>query len=142
MLTRLDGAPARVLLVVSAALMLVSAGVHLHLWDIAYRHVATLGPLFVVQAIAMVVLAVLLVVWPVRLVVFAAALLNLGTILGFVKAVNGGVFGFTLPVITGWANLALAVELGALVALGGAALAGWASTRPTRSPAATTPSGA
>ena len=38
------------LLVLTALAVAASGAIHLYLWDIAYRHVATLGPLFVVQA--------------------------------------------------------------------------------------------
>ena len=51
--------------VVAAAVLMVCSGlIHIHLWDIAYRHVATLGPLFLVQAVAALVSAVVLVVAP------------------------------------------------------------------------------
>jgi hypothetical protein len=96
---------------VAAALMVVSGLVHVHLWDIAYRHVATLGPLFVVQAVAALVAAVVLAITRLLVVGLAAALLMIGTIVGFVLAATVGIFGFTLPEVTGWAYLALATEL-------------------------------
>ncbi len=142
MLAPPEGLPARVLCWIGAAALVVSGLVHLHLWDIAYRHVDTLGPLFVVQGIAALVLAVALVVWPRPLVALAGAGLALGTILGFVKALNGGIFGFTLPVITGWANLALVAEVVAVVVLVASV---WVTLvrRPTADAMATpTPSGA
>ena len=47
--------------VAAAAILIVCSGlIHLHLWGIAYRHVATLGALFLVQAVAALVLAVVL----------------------------------------------------------------------------------
>ena len=147
MLVRLQDLPARVLAGVGAALLLVSGYVHLHLWDIAYRHVDTLGPLFLAQAAAAVVLAVLLVAWPTRAVVIASAVFSVGTIAGFVKALNGGIFDFTLPVVTSWAELALGAEIGVVVVL---AIALWldragAADLPTAratNPSATNPSGA
>jgi hypothetical protein len=114
MLVRLESVSARVIAGVGAVLLVVSGYVHLHLWDIAYRHVDTLGPLFLVQAAAAVVLAVLMIAWPTRLVLVAAAVFSAGTIAGFVKAINGGIFGFTLPVITSWAKLALGAEIGVI----------------------------
>jgi hypothetical protein len=112
----------RVLLWIGAALLVVSGLVHLHLWDIAYRHVDTLGPLFIVQGVATIAVAILLVLWPRAIVVVAGLALAAGTILGFVKALNGGIFGFTLPVVTNWAKLALGAEIGVVVTL---ATAGW-----------------
>lgn len=97
-------------LVIAAALMVVSAIDHIHLWDIAYRHVATLGPLFLVQAIAGIVLAVVIVASRLAAAVLAGAVLMVGTIGGFIIADTVGLFGFTLPEVTSWAYLALSTE--------------------------------
>jgi hypothetical protein len=98
--------------VVAAAILMVLSGlVHLHLWDIAYRHVATLGPLFLVQAIAAPVMAVVLVVARAVMVALACIALMLGTVVGFILADTVGIFGFTLPAVTGWAYEALVTEL-------------------------------
>ena len=94
-----------------AALLVTSGLIHLHLWDIAYRHVATLGPLFLVQAVAALVLAVVLVVTRLVVVALACIALMLGTLVGFILADTVGLFGFTLPVVTGWAYEALVCEL-------------------------------
>jgi hypothetical protein len=121
LLTARPERPAEVAAVlVSAVLMVVSALVHIHLWDIAYRHVATLGPLFLVQAVAALVAAVALAAtrWPI--VAAGSALLMAGTVVGFVIAATVGLFGFKLPSVTGWADLALATEVvsaGALAAV-------------------------
>ncbi len=106
-----------VALAVASLLMVVSGLVHVHLWDIAYRHVATLGPLFLVQAVAAFVAAVLVVATRRTAVALAAALLMIGTIAGFVLAATVGIFGFKLPEVTGWAYLALATELVSFVIL-------------------------
>ena len=104
--------------VVAAAILMVCSGsIHIHLWDIAYRHVATLGPLFLVQAVAALVLAVVLVVTRVVVVALACILLMLGTVVGFILAASVGIFGFTLPVMTAWAYEALAAELVSAVVL-------------------------
>jgi hypothetical protein len=130
MLTKPEGLPAHVLLWVSAALLVVSGAVHLHLWDIAYRHVDTLGPLFLLQGAAAIVIAVALVAWPRGVVIAAGLALNVGTIAGFVKSLNGGIFGFTLPEVTGWAKLALGAEIAAIITLAVAGSLMWAG-RPT-----------
>ena len=96
---------------VAAILMICSGLIHIHLWDIAYRHVATLGPLFLVQALAALVLAVVLAVTRVVVVALACLALMVGTVVGFVLAATVGIFGFTLPVVTGWAYEALVSEL-------------------------------
>jgi hypothetical protein len=122
MLTKPETLATRILLGVSAVFLLVSAYEHLHLWDIAYRHVDTLGPLFILQGIAAIIIAIALVAWPRGIVVIAGLALSIGTILGFIKALNGGIFGFTLPVATNQAKLALGAEIGAIITL---AVAGW-----------------
>ena len=141
MLTRPE-LPARILSWVGAVALVVSGLVYLHLWDVAYRHVDTLGPLFVVQGIAAIALAVVLVVWPRPLVALAGVVLALGTMAGYVKALNGGVFGFTLPVVTGWADLALAAEIVAVVALGSVCWLGLARRSTSERVPAPSPSGA
>jgi hypothetical protein len=111
-----------ILIVLSAALMIVSGIVHIHLWDIAYRHVKTLGPLFMVQAIAALVLALALVVTRRGALMLAAMGLMAGTIVGFILVATVGLFGFKLPEITNWAILALVVEGLAVLLLGAATL--------------------
>src|ERR1017187_1651453 len=78
----------------AAALMVVSGYIHLHLWDIAYRHIATIGPLFVVQGVAAFVIAVgtavIRRVW--TALIGAGAMI--ATVAGFLISVNYGLFGF------------------------------------------------
>jgi hypothetical protein len=99
-----------VAVVLAAALMVVSGVDHIHLWDIAYRHVATLGPLFLVQAVAALVFAVVIVATRLVIALLASALLMVGTIGGFIVADTVGLFGFKLPVVTNLAYLALSSE--------------------------------
>jgi hypothetical protein len=104
--------------VVAAAILMICSGlIHIHLWDIAYRHVATLGPLFLVQAIAALVLAVVVLVARVVVVALACIVLMLGTVVGFILADTVGIFGFTLPAVTGWAYEALICELSSALLL-------------------------
>jgi hypothetical protein len=78
----------------AATLMVLSGYIHLHLWDVAYRHIATIGPLFVVQGITSMLFAVgaalIRRVW--------TALIGAGTMIatlgGFLISVNHGLFGF------------------------------------------------
>jgi hypothetical protein len=106
-----------VLYIVDAGLMVTSGVIHVHLWDIAYRHVATLGPLFLVQAIAAIVLAVAVLVTRNVLVVGAALALMAGTIVGFILVRTVGLFGFTLTFTSGLAYTVLIVEIVAVLAL-------------------------
>lgn len=104
------GIPEVVAVLFAAALTGVSGLDHLHLWDIAYRHVATLGPLFLVQTVAAFVGAVALVATRLVIVMVGSVLLMLGTIVGFILAATVGLFGFTLPEVTSYADVALISE--------------------------------
>jgi hypothetical protein len=98
------------LTVITAIAVGASGAIHLYLWDIAYRHVATLGPLFLVQAFSALVVALALVAIR-RAVVLALALaLMIGTLLGFVLVLTTGLFGFHLGFVSGWAYLTMGAE--------------------------------
>jgi len=105
------------LFLADAGLLVASGLIHLHLWDIAYRHVKTLDVLFLVQTVACLLFALLLLVTRHLLVVVAAWLLMAGTIVGFILARTVGIFGFKLTFSTGLANTVLIVEAAALVML-------------------------
>jgi hypothetical protein len=97
-LLSMDGTPHRLVVNLAtwaaAALMIFSGYIHLHLWDVAYRHIATIGPLFVLQGVAAMVFALgaalIRRVW--------TALIGAGTMIatlaGFLISVNHGLFGF------------------------------------------------
>jgi hypothetical protein len=114
------------LFVCDAGLMIASGLIHLHLWDIAYRHVKTLDQLFLVQVAAALVLAVALLVTRHLLVVAASLLLMAGTIVGYLLARSVGIFGFKLTFTSGLANTVLVIEIVAVVLL---AVTGWLMRR-------------
>jgi len=105
------------LFLADAGLLVASGLIHLHLWDIAYRHVKTLDVLFLVQVAACLLLAIALLVTRHLLAVAAAWLLMAGTIVGFILARTVGIFGFKLTFSTGLANTVLIVEAAALIML-------------------------
>jgi hypothetical protein len=105
------------LCVIDAGLLVASGAIHLHLWDIAYRHVKTLGPLFLVQVAAALVIAVAILFTRHILAVLAGLLLMAGTIVGFILARTVGIFGFKLPFSSGLANTVLIVEIVAVIML-------------------------
>jgi hypothetical protein len=109
-----------------AALLVASGLIHLHLWDIAYRHVKTLDQLFLVQVAAALVLALALLFTRHLLVVVASLLLMAGTIVGFLLARSVGIFGFKLTFTSGLANTVLIIELAAVILL---AITGWLTHR-------------
>jgi hypothetical protein len=100
-----------------AGLLVTSGLIHLHLWDIAYRHVKTLDVLFLVQVALALVAAVALLVTRHLLVVLGAAALMAGTIAGFLLARTVGLFGFHLTFSSGLADTVLVVEAAAVVLL-------------------------
>jgi len=112
-----DGLP-WLLYIIDAGLLVASGLIHLHLWDIAYRHVKTLDTLFLLQVILTLLAAVVLLATRRPLVVAACAALMTGTIIGFVLARTVGLFGFRLTFISTEAYAVLVVEAAAIVMLG------------------------
>ena len=117
-LTRWSGLVATVAFLVGGLMLVWSAYIHFHLWqDIGYRHIPTIGPLFILQSIAGLVLglAVLVVrrVW--------VALVGVGfavsTMLGFILSVEVGLFGFTDTWSAPFAKQAFFIETAAIVVL-------------------------
>jgi hypothetical protein len=133
---RVSGRLETTLLSAAAALMVASGLIHLYLWHLAYRHVATLGPLFLVQAVAALVLAASLPTARRGFLLLAALGLMAGTMVGFILVTTVGLFGFTLTTVTGWAVAALATEVGAIVTLTVATSVLWQAHRRGSQPAA------
>jgi hypothetical protein len=107
----------------AAVSVLVSAAVHLYLWlDFAKDDGGFLGPSFLLNAVAGVVIATLLVAWRHWVPAFLALGFGASTLLAFVLSTTVGLFGVTAN-WTGWAVwVAAAAEVAAIVA-GGALLA-------------------
>jgi len=101
-----------------AGLLVASGVIHLHLWDIAYRHVKVLDWLFLVQVVAALLAAVAVLVTRHLLVLLAAGLLMAGTIVGFILARTSGIFGFHLTFSSGLADAVLIIEAAAVILLG------------------------
>jgi len=105
------------LYLVDAGLLVTSGLIHLHLWDIAYRHVGTLDVLFLVQTALCLLAALTLLITRHLLVVLGAAALMAGTIVGFVLARSVGIFGFHLTFSSGLAWTVLIVEAAGVLML-------------------------
>lgn len=115
-----------------AAFLVWSAVIHLELWADGYKDISVIGPLFLVQAIACIILAVAIVAFR-RLVLLAAgAVAGLATAAGLLLSVYDGLFGYTESLSVPYAVLSLAVEFTAafvlLTAAGMLALAKSAGT--------------
>ncbi|MGZ4436123.1 MAG: hypothetical protein ACXVW6_00700 [Nocardioidaceae bacterium] len=102
---------------VTAAGVLVSGAVHLKVWFDGFRYIAVIGPSFMLNAVAGLVIAVLLLAWrhwvpPLLAVGFGAATLG-----AFVISATVGLFGVhelwtTGPVLTAAASEVVAVVAG------------------------------
>jgi len=79
--------------VLAAVAVLVSAGVHLYLWDDGYKDVDTIGPAFLLNAIGGAVIAVLLIAWAHWLPAFLALGFGASTLGGFILSTTVGLFG-------------------------------------------------
>ena len=99
--------------VLGGGLLVWSAAIHYHLWSEpdGYRSIATIGPLFLLQSIAGLVIGVGVVVvrrlW--------AALVGIGfaaaTVAGFLASVTHGLFGFQDTWLAPFATQAFAIEV-------------------------------
>jgi hypothetical protein len=102
-----------------AALLIWSAVIHLHLWAASYRHIPTIGPLFLVQGIAGIVIAAAIVILRRPIVVVGGALFAASTIGGLLISVNVGLFGFQDSLDAPFATQSLFVEAAAVAVLAG-----------------------
>jgi hypothetical protein len=127
---------------VGGALLIWSASIHFHLWGETdgYRTIATIGPLFLLQSIAGLVIGLGVVavrrVW--------AALIGIGfalsTLAGFLLSVAVGLFGFKDSWLAPFAKQAFVIEILAVVVLAAAAVLCLVGSVP-HSRAGTTPAG-
>jgi hypothetical protein len=125
---RANGVGATVAFVTGGVLVVWSSYIHFHLWqEVGYRHIPTIGPLFLVQSIAGLFLGLLIIsvrrVW--------AAILGAGfatsTMIGFLISEQYGLFGFKDAWSSPFAHEAFAIEIasiGVLVIAGALCLVG------------------
>ena len=105
------------LAVAGAALLVWSGVIHLQLWSDGYRDISIIGPLFLAQAIASMVLAVALVAFRRLALLAAGAALALSTAAGLLLAASTGLFGYTESLAVPYAGLSLAVDFTAAAVL-------------------------
>ena len=83
--------------VAGAGLLVWMGWIHLHLWSAGYKHLPSIGHLFLLNFIAAVVLAVGVLAVPRRYLALAAgagALMAAGTLVSLVISINVGLLGF------------------------------------------------
>jgi hypothetical protein len=99
-----------VLTVTGAGFLVWSGVIHLILWKDGYKDVATIGPLFIVQGIAGIVIALAIVALRRLALLVIGAATGVATAGGLLISVNFGLFGLKESLATTYATLSLAVE--------------------------------
>ncbi|MCW2933298.1 MAG: conserved rane protein of unknown function [Actinomycetia bacterium] len=94
-----------------------SAVIHLELWEDGYRDISVIGPLFLVQGIACIILGVAIVAFRRLALLAAGALAGVATAVGLLLSVYVGLFGYTESLSVPYAALSLAVEFTAAFVL-------------------------
>jgi hypothetical protein len=124
-----------------AGFLVWSAVIHLELWSDGYRDISVIGPLFLIQGVACIVLAVAVVAFRWLVLLAAGAVAGLATAGGLLLSVYVGLFGYTESLAVPYATLSLAVEFtAAFVFLAAAALLALAAPVKAAGPAAPVPS--
>jgi hypothetical protein len=96
------------------------AWIHLHRWSQGYKHVPTIGNLFLLNFIAGVLLGLAVLIVPGRLLPFASAagtLMAAGTLGALAISINVGLFGFTDSFDAPFVHLSIWVEGAAVIVL-------------------------
>lgn len=103
--------------IASVGLLTGVGWIHLHLWEIGYKHIPTIGPLFIAAAVSAFAVAVALLLRSSRLLALSALGLSVGIVAGLVVSVNFGLFGFTESLRAPFAIESVVLELASAVCL-------------------------
>lgn len=113
---------ALLLRLVAVALLSGVVWIHIHLWQEGYKHIPTIGPLFLVGAFTALAVTTVFLVWPTRLGGLLSLTVDLGILASLIASINIGLFGFK-ETLTG----AFAIESIVIESLAAAALTAWIS---------------
>jgi hypothetical protein len=117
LVTKPKGATATAAFFAGGVLVIWLSYIHFHLWQDGYRHIPTIGPLFLVQSIGGLLIGLLVIsvhrVWSAVVGIGFA----LATMAGFLISVEHGLFGFTDSWAAPFAGLAFTVEIVTAVVL-------------------------
>jgi hypothetical protein len=102
---------------IGAGFLVWSGVIHLMLWSDGYKDISVIGPLFLVQGIASIVVAVAIVAFRWLALLAAGAVAGVATAVGLLLSVNVGLFGYTESLAVPYAELSLAVEFTAAFVL-------------------------
>ncbi|HEY1822607.1 MAG TPA: hypothetical protein VGG83_22000 [Trebonia sp.] len=108
--SRIARAAVLALTATGAGFLVWSAVIHLELWGDGYKDISVIGPLFLVQAIASIVLALAVVAFRWLALIVAGAVAGVATAVGLLLSVYVGLFGYTESLAVPYATLSLAVE--------------------------------
>ena len=100
-----------------AGFLVWSAVIHLMLWSDGYKDISVIGPLFLIQGIACIVLAVAIVAFRWLALVAAGAVAGVATAVGLLLTASVGLFGYVESLTVPYAVLSLAVEFTAAFVL-------------------------
>jgi hypothetical protein len=79
----------------AVALLSAVAWIHLHLWQSGYRHIPSVGPLFLAAVLAAAGVAAVLLARPSRILGMLALAVDAGILAALIGSINVGLFGFT-----------------------------------------------
>ena len=117
LVTKPKGATATAAFFAGGVLVIWLSYIHFHLWQDGYRHIPTIGPLFLVQSIGGLLIGLLVIsvhrVWSAVVGIGFA----LATMAGFLISVEHGLFGFTDSWAAPFAGLAFTIEIVTAVVL-------------------------
>ena len=100
-----------------AGFLVWSAVIHLELWGDGYSGISVIGPLFLVQGIASIILGVAVVAFRWLALLAAGAVAGVATAVGLLLTASVGLFGFTESLTVPYATLSLAIEFTAAFVL-------------------------
>jgi hypothetical protein len=124
-----------------AGFLVWSAVIHLILWSDGYKDISVIGPLFLAQAIASIVLALAIVALRWLALLAAGAAAGVATAAGLLLSAHVGLFGFKETLSVDYATLSLAVEFtAAFLLLVAACVLTFASSAPVSSNSSRVPS--
>lgn len=112
-----------VCLVFGAAMVAASALIHLHLWLAGYRHIANIGPAFLLQSLSGFALAAGMLVYRRLAAVVAGLLFCAGSAVALLLSATVGFLGLHDTLSVPWAGWSMVSELAGLVVLAGCATA-------------------
>ena len=98
---------------VGVGLLSAVGWIHLHLWQAGYRHIPTIGPLFLAAAVSAFVVGAGLLARPTRLMGLSGIGLVMGVLAGLIVSVNVGLFGFKESLSAPFSGESIMLEIAA-----------------------------